>query len=144
MRATLPNVLPLAAAALLAATPAAAQRAVSARAVAPEVAAASIVRPVATYQLRSTRSARLPERITVADSAGALVAHYRLPGDRKEYPMLVVVMGPDLVLQGETPAGILTLELLDANTSGETPTRAAQGRWHVDAQHGTLQGRAAR
>jgi hypothetical protein len=145
MRATFPNVLPLVAAALLAATPAAAQRAVSARVIAPDLAAAGNVRPVATYQL-STRSSRLPERITVADSAGGLVASFRLPGDRTAYPMLVVVMGSDLVLQGETPAGILTLELFDANASTEAPTRAGapKGRWHVDAQQGDLLGRAAR
>lgn len=150
MRATLSYVLPLAAAALLAATPAAAQRAASQRAaarpVAPDLATAGTVRPVATYQLRSTHTTRLPEHITVADSAGGLVAHYRLPGDRTTYPMLVVVMGSDLVLQGETPAGILTLELFDANDSREASARpaAAQGRWHVDAQHGVLQSRPGR
>lgn len=144
MRATLSNLLPLAATALLAAaSPAAAQRA-AARPIAPDLATAGTVRPVATYQLLApTRTSRLPERITVADSAGGLVAHFRLPGDRTAYPMLVVVMGSDLVLQGETPAGVLTLELFDANdprdaaTRGTTPT----GRWHVDAQQGTLRAR---
>jgi hypothetical protein len=141
MRATFPNVLPLAAAALFAATPAAAQRAASPRAVAPVVPAAGAVRPVATYTLSSTsRSTRLPEHITVADSAGGLVAYYRLPGDRTAYPMLVTVMGTDLVLQGDTPAGILTLELFEANDSREAtaPATAPRGRWHVDAQQGTL------
>ena len=138
MRATFTNVLPLAAA------PAAAQRAASPRAVAPVVPAVGNVRPVATYTLSSTsRTTRLPEHITVADSAGALVAYYRLPGDRSAYPMLVVVMGSDLVLQGDTPAGILTLELFDANDSRDAATRgtAPQGRWHVDAQQGTLRAR---
>ena len=144
MRATLSHVLPLLAAALLAASPAAAQRAASSRAIAPDVATAGAVRTVATWQLLSpTRTSRLPERITVADSSGGLVAHYRLPGDRTAYPMLVVVMGADLVLQGDTPAGLLTLELIDANGSRDASTRAtaAQGRWHVDAQHGTLRTR---
>lgn len=147
MRATLSNVLPLLTAALLAASPAAAQRAVSARAIAPDVAAAAAVRPVATYQLLApTRTARLPEHITVADSAGALVAHFRLAGDRTAYPMLVVVMGSDLILQGETPAGILTLELVDANDPRTTAARGTtpQGRWHVDAQQGVLLARAGR
>jgi hypothetical protein len=144
MRATFPNVLPLVAAALLAATPAAAQRVTPSRAVAPVVPAAGNVRPVATYTLSSTsRATRLPEHITVADSAGGLVAYYRMPGDRTAYPMLVVVMGTDLVLQGDTPAGILTLELFEANDPRDAATRGTvpQGRWHVDAQQGTLRAR---
>jgi hypothetical protein len=144
MRATIKTFLPIAAAAFVAAAaPAAAQRVATQRAVAPDVAIAGRVRTVATYRLVATGDRNLPDHITVADSAGGLVAYYRLANDPTSYPMLVVVMGADIVLQGETPAGVLTLELFDANDprQGAATAGTARGRWHVDGRQGELQGR---
>jgi hypothetical protein len=143
MRATLSTVFSLTAAALIAATPAVAQRANAARTVAPVVAPAGAIRTVASYAIVATGDRNLPSRITVAESAGGLVASYRLPGDRTAHPMMVVVMGSDIVLQAETPAGLLTLELFDANDprDGVAARGTAQGRWHLDGKQGELQGR---
>ena len=139
-RVMLSNIVPVLAAAVTLATPAAAQRAAARQTIVPEVAPVVRVRPVATYDLVETGDRRLPTRITVADSAGTLVASYRLPGDRTAYPMLVVVMGSDLVLQGETDAGVLTLELYGANGAG-VEQGGVRGRWHLDGREGELGGR---
>ena len=147
MRSTFVIALSLAAASLASAPAANAQRAVAARTVAPEVAPAAAVRPVATYRLLASANDRtLPEHITVSDSAGALVASYRLANDNTTYPMLVVALGTDLVLQGETRAGVLTLEIFDGNTSPDaTPKDATTtGRWHLAGRQGELRTRATR
>jgi hypothetical protein len=143
MRATLPIILSFTAAALIGATPAVAQRANVSRSIAPVVAPAGAVRTVASYDVVAAGDRNLPSRITVADSAGGLVAFYRLPGERTLHPMMVVVMGSDIVLQAETPAGLLTLELFDANDprDGVATRGTPRGRWHLDGKQGELQGR---
>ena len=143
MRATI-SLLPTLAAAVLsaAASPAAAQFAVS-EAARPAVRRhAPVVRTVATYNLAGSRDAALLARVTVADSAGVLVASYRLPGASVAEPMTVTVLGTDLVLQAETASGVLTLQLFDQNDAdvGEP----VGGRWALAGQRGELRGREAR
>ena len=137
----------LAAAAALcaAARPAAAQHAAvpdHARPAAHADAGAAAVRPLASYRLAAARRAALPAEVTVADSAGALVASYRLPGTADARPMAVTVIGTDVVLQGETPAGVLTLQLYGQNDADAAAP--VEGRWSRAGQEGSLHGRATR
>jgi hypothetical protein len=145
MRPTLSLVLPLAAAALTAAArPAAAQQAAlsdHARAAAQYVPVAA-PRALASYRFVSPRVAGLPYQVALADSAGSIVASYRLPGDRASRPMVVTAFETDLVLQGETPAGVLTIQLYRANDPGAG--RAVDGHWWLGSRQGTLHGRGAR
>ena len=148
MRATLSILPTLAAAALAAAaSPAGAQRAAVADAARPAVRHVApgrdgAVRTVATYRLAGSRDAALLAHVTVADSAGVLVAGHRLPGASIAEPMTVTVLGADLVLQGETPSGVLTLQLIDQNGAGAA--EPVRGRWSVAGQRGELRGREAR
>ena len=136
----------LAAAALCAAArPAAAQHAAvpgHVRPATPVVAGAAAVRPLASYRLAAARRAALPAEVTVADSAGALVASYRLPGMADAQPMVVTVIGTDVVLQGETPSGVLTLQLYGQNDADAAAP--VEGRWSRAGQEGSLRGRATR
>ena len=77
--------------------------------------------------------------MTVADSLGALVASFRLPGEPTARPMLVTVLDTDLVLQGETPSGVLTLQLYRQNDSDTTD--AVAGRWWLGDREGELRER---
>ena len=139
---------PLAAVALCAAAarPAAAQRAVAddarplaVAAGAPTVAA---VRPVATYRFAaSRRQAGMPDQVTVADSGGVIVASLRLPGAREARPMVVDLFGSDIVLQGQTPEGVLTLRLY--GQSDPEDRGAFAGRWWLGDREGTLRGRVS-
>jgi hypothetical protein len=143
--------LSTAAAALVAAAaarPAVAQAAAQAapRAAAPsdvrraEVALAATARPVAHYRIRATR-AELPTHVTVADSAGDLVASYRVANDPAPRPMAISVSGSDLVLRAATPSGPLTIVLDRQNGDGG---RTVTGRWTVGEHEGLLRGRVRR
>jgi hypothetical protein len=124
------------------ASPVAAQQAVATTAARPVVRSAPASRPLAIYRLTGARDGALPATVTVADSAGTLVASYRLPGARDEQPMAVFVLDTDLVLQGETSTGILTLQLVGLNDA--EPAGAITGRWWLAGQSGALRVRAAR
>jgi hypothetical protein len=146
MRTTLSLLSPLAAAVLSAAavTPAAAQHAAAPEHARPVVrhAADSVdasLRPVASYRFAASRPLGLPAQVTVADSAGGLVASYRMPGDRGPRPMLVNVLDTDLVLQGDTPSGVLTLQLYRQNDPGAAG--AVFGKWWLGSRQGELRGR---
>jgi hypothetical protein len=102
-------------------------------------AASGDLRPLTTYRFPARPAAGLPARVTVADSAGRLVASYRLPGDAASHPMLVTVLGADLVLEGRTPAGVLTLRLFDQN--GAASADEVAGRWALGAAGGELRAR---
>lgn len=114
--------------------PAAAQQALAVHA----TAGGATVRPVALYRFATPIEAGLPTQVTIADSAGALVASYRLAGDRAVRPLTVAVLDADLVLQGEAPAGLLTLVLERQN---DVPAGAVAGRWALGARQGALRGR---
>ena len=106
-----------------------------------DVVAAAAVRTVAVYRLGRTALADLPATVTVADSAGTLVARYGATGTAGEQAMAVTVLETDLVLQAETPSGLLTLLLEKQNeASGSELT----GRWWLGAQAGALRARVAR
>lgn len=100
----------------------------------------SASRIVATYDFGFARRAvAFPSSVTVADSAGTLVAQAAITGQRREVPMTVTILESDLVLQGETPDGVLTMVLDRQNEGGST--RVASGRWMLGTAEGTLRGR---
>jgi hypothetical protein len=147
MRLTTPSRALLAAALVLgAARAASAQQAADApiRPAAAAVAAApGDLRAVAVYRFVPSRVAGMPSEIVLADSAGQLVAHFRLPGARAERPMLVALIGDQLILQGQTPAGVLTLRLRDPEHVART--REVVGRWHLEGgREGELRARVGR
>lgn len=111
-----------------------------------DVAAAAVIpaaRTLAVYRLGPSRPALpdLPVRVTVADSSGTLVARYRADRAAGERTMAVTVMQTDLVLQAETPSGLLTLVLERQN---DAPGGALTGRWSLGADGGVLRARSAR
>ena len=96
-------------------------------------------RVVATYDFGAKRRAiAFPSVVTVADSAGTLVATASIPSARTEVPMTVTVLDSDLVLQGETIDGVLTMVLDRQNEGGAT--RVTTGRWTLGAAEGSLRG----
>ena len=101
---------------------------------------APAIRTVAVYRFTASRILRLPTTIIVADSAGQLVANFRLPNVSQPGAMSVEVMGNDIILQGETPRGLLTLVLYRQN-SAEIPSSFV-GYWSLgNEEHGELRGR---
>ena len=130
-----------------AARPASAQAPLHARPTAPAVAGVativdSVIRPIANYHFVPLRGVDMPAQVTVADSAGVLVASYRLAGSRSDNPMQVDVVESDLVLQGETPSGALTLVLRQQDDPASA--RTSVGRWWLGDQSGELRARRAR
>jgi hypothetical protein len=150
MRTTLSLLSPLATAVLFAAavTPASAQHAAAPDHVRPVVGHAAVaaapapLRTVAVYRFGASREAGLPSQVTVADSAGRLVASYRLPGSVAARPMMVDVLDTDIILQGATPTGMLTIVLYGQNDP--VAAGAIDGRWSLGEQHGALRVSAAR
>ena len=91
-------------------------------------------RVVATYDFKGTRKAiNFPMTVTVTDT---LVASTVLQGESIQRPLTVAVIESDLVLQGETPDGVLTL-VLDKQADGTTP-KVADGRWSLGREAGKL------
>lgn len=136
--------LSIAAAALAVVTvssPAAAQRAVASRVVRADVLPAGALRTVAIYQLDASRTVGMPNQVTLADSLGKLFATFTLPGNRTEQPMMVDVTDTDLVLQGQTPSGIVTLVLFQSTPGTLAPLR---GHWYLGEREGELLGRGTR
>jgi hypothetical protein len=97
-------------------------------------------RVVASYDFwNAPRDAAFPRSVTVADSAGTIVAHIDLAGDSKSIPMTVTVIERNLVLQGQTADGVLTLVLDRQNEGGVT--KLTSGTWTLGKAQGTLRGR---
>jgi len=94
------------------------------------------VRTVAVYRLVAFHSSGLPSQVVVSDSAGRLVAAYRLRDEARSYPMMIDVSGAGLVLQGETPSGTLTLFLYDPSTPSDGRGRADGHWWQGDREGG--------
>ena len=126
-------------------SPAHAQRAIASNvvrtAVQPVAEDAAILRTVAIYQFEASRTTGMPNQVTLADSLGKLFATFTLPGNRTEQPMMVDVTESDIVLQGQTPAGIVTLMLYQRSDAALTPLR---GKWFLGERQGELLGRGAR
>jgi hypothetical protein len=138
------SLLPAVAMAAFSATarPAAAQRAAApdyARPAVRNVAVAADpapLRTVAVYRLSGGRDVDMPTEVTVADSAGRLVATYRLSGNRGARPMTVDARDNNLVLQGATRTGMLTLVLY---SPGESPVAGELvGSWTLGEREGEL------
>jgi hypothetical protein len=137
---TLAAALVLAAAARPASAQATAQAAAQSDIRRADVPVATAARPVALYRIRAAH-AELPTYVTVADSAGDLVASYRVDGDSMPRAMLISVDGSDLVLRAETRSGPLTMVLDRQNGDGGP---AVTGRWRIGQREGMLRGRVQR
>jgi hypothetical protein len=100
----------------------------------------STSRVVATYDFwNAPRNSAFPRSVTVADSAGTIIAHVDLGDNAKSVPMTVTVIERNLVLQGETADGVLTLVLDRQNEGGVTTLTS--GSWTLGKAQGTLRGR---
>lgn len=139
-------VLPPLAAVLCAATaaatarPAAAQTHAAADAPRPAVATLAVARPVAEYRIETVQYG-FPEHVTVADSAGRLVASYRTRGTDVARPLSVRVRGRDFVLRAHTPSGPLTI-VLEGQNGDVAP--GLVGRWRMGEHEGRLHGTVQR
>ncbi len=100
-------------------------------------------RVLATYDFGNRpQSAALPRMVTVTDSAGTIIARADVDGERRPIPMIVYAMDTDLVLQGETSEGVLTL-VLDRQNEGDN-MKFTSGRWMLGRAEGQLRGRGMR
>jgi hypothetical protein len=100
-------------------------------------------RIVATYDFKlGQRDAAFPRSVTLSDSAGTLVAHALNATTQRAVPLAVTIMQSDLILQGETTDGMLTMILNRANEGGST--YPAGGIWTLGDRHGTLAARKQR
>jgi hypothetical protein len=104
--------------------------------------APAIIRTVAIYTFSVSPGRGLPSQVTVADSAGRLVASFRPGLGAAARPMTVGVFDTDLVLEGETRAGTLTLVFYGQNDPDATA--GFIGRWSLAGNQGQLVGSAAR
>jgi hypothetical protein len=147
------RLLPLIAAALCsaAAQPALAQQAATGTA---SDTADQTTRTAAVYYIGAPRRAGLPRSVTVADSAGSLVATYQPAGNDAPQSMTVSVVDSGTVLQGETATGTLTVLIFPSEReAGAAPGRHVQtgtggrrvvGRWSLGARSGRMYSRAPR
>ena len=99
------------------------------------------IRNLASYEVESSFEG-MPTRVTVADSAGTLVAFFRARGSRVDQPMKVAVADRDILLEGQTVRGLLTIVLYDQNDS--MPAGSIIGTWTLGAYQGELRARAVR
>ena len=101
---------------------------------------APLARTVAVYRLAGSRELDMPTQVTIADSAGTLVAAFRL-SHGPAYPMSVDLVDSNLRLQGATRSGVLTIVLYQP---AESPAVGAViGRWTLGEHEGELRARAA-
>jgi len=100
-----------------------------------------VTRTLATYDFDSSFEG-MPTRVTVADSAGTLVASFRARGGRTEQPMKVAVADRDILLEGETVRGTLTIVLYEQNDPMARGTLL--GTWTLGPRQGELRARAVR
>ncbi len=96
---------------------------------------------VAVYRFGNGNSAGLPAQVSIADSAGTLVASFRLANGVSR-PMSIAIADNDILLQGATVSGLLTLVLYEQNDY-VTPG-AVIGRWRLGDREGGLRGQASR
>jgi hypothetical protein len=107
--------------------------AVRAQSALPAVVGGQAPRLIARYDFRpATPGVELPRTVALSDSAGTLVAVAEGAG---RVPMTVSVLDGDVVLQGKTAAGLLTLVLNRANLAPAGPLR---GIWTLGEAVGTL------
>ena len=99
------------------------------------------IRNLASYEFDSSFEG-MPTRVTVADSAGTLVAFFRARGSRVDQPMKVAVADRDILLEGQTVRGLLTIVLYDQNDA--MPAGSIIGTWTLGAYQGELRARSVR
>lgn len=101
----------------------------------------SAARVVATINFRNLpREIGFPTSVTVADSAGSIRATVQMNGNTREtIPMEITVIESNLVLQGMTPEGVLTLVLDRQNEGGNT--KLTTGTWTLGQYQGRLRGK---
>jgi hypothetical protein len=134
------SLLTAAALSATAVAPAAAQQSF-ARLAANTADARPITRTLATYDFNSSLEG-MPTRVTVADSAGTLVASFRARGGRTDHPMKVAVVDRDILLEGETVRGTISIVLYDQNDP--MSAGALVGTWKLGSVQGDLRARAVR
>ena len=103
--------------------------------------AAPLQRTLAIYEFDGSYDG-IPSQVTVADSAGKLVASYRLRGGWVERPMSIDVADSDILLQAQTPRGTLTMVFYQQNDPDATGPFV--GAWSLGTRQGQLHGRAGR
>jgi hypothetical protein len=100
-----------------------------------------ITRTLATYDFDSSFEG-MPIRVTVADSAGALVAWFRPRGAGADQPMKVAVADRDILLEGQTARGPFTMVLYEQNDPAYPGTII--GTWTLADRQGELRARVVR
>jgi hypothetical protein len=98
-------------------------------------------RTLATYDFDSSLRG-MPSRVTLADSAGTLVASFRPRGGGVDQPMKVAIADRDILLEGETARGTLAIALYDQNDPKAAGT--ILGTWSLGSIQGELRARAVR
>jgi hypothetical protein len=93
-------------------------------------------RVVASYALQSSGDLPFPRQVTVADSAGSLVAQALDASGLRRLPLTVTVLSGDLILQGTTSEGVLTLVLNRGNDG--SAALSPRGIWTLGEKQGTL------
>ncbi len=94
-------------------------------------------RVIARYAFDSqSASGVLPYLVTVADSAGTIIARASMRGYDRDLPLTVTILDSDLMLQGLTDNGVLTL-VLDRQNEGNG-SRVTSGRWTLGKDGGAL------
>ena len=98
-------------------------------------------RTLAIYQFDGSHEG-FHAQVTLADSAGKIVASYRLRGGWADRPMTIDVADSDILLQAQTPRGTLTMVFYQQND----PDAAGPfvGTWSLGTRQGELRGRAER
>ena len=94
---------------------------------------------MATYRFTGVGDGTMPTEVTITDSAGVLLASFHLPSDRAARPTAVDLTDADIVLQGETPAGVLTLRF--HQRGDDVAAGLVAGRWWLGTQDRSLRGR---
>lgn len=101
----------------------------------------SPARTLVTYDFSSSFDG-MPSRVTVADSNGTLIASFRPRGAPKDRPMKVAVADRDILLEGETVRGTLTIVLYEQTDT--TSAGTLLGTWALGSYQGELRARAVR
>lgn len=92
-------------------------------------------RTVAIYRFRPTQAWGIPAEVTLADSAGRLLAYVRMRPGAPRIQLDADLSVAGLTLQGETPAGLLTICLYDPELGAGGST---EGHWWVAGRDGDL------
>ena len=91
-------------------------------------------KPVGKYDIViNIPEGAMPVEITVSESQGGLMAQFYKVGDNDAHLMTAAVKGTDLVLNGTTPHGALTIQIKHHGAK-------LSGIWQLGEDRGTLEG----